>query len=272
MALVGVGEAMAACAVPTPNPSRRREGDCVALPAPLPFTGGVGGGPVAPDDLTTPPLFGPAQQAVFCDRLAQHGNARAACKAAGVSAQTAYRLRRASAAFRAMWNAALLVARDHVEQVLADRALNGVEEVVFYHGEEVATRRRYDSRLLLAHLARLDKLAEAAECAALAERFEAGLERLEAGEGTEAQSPAQAQALSQAGGEQGEDEVPDPAEIPLLELQLRWIEAHYGVLSEEEEIFHLQNTVPGVPPHELAVFAVVLDDGDVESGDDGGDR
>lgn len=42
--------------------------------------------------------------------------------------------------------------------MLADRALNGVKENVFYHLEEVARRRRYDSRLLLAHLARLDRL------------------------------------------------------------------------------------------------------------------
>ena len=58
-----------------------------------------------------------------------------------------------------------MLARDHAEQVLADRALNGVEEKVFYHGEEVATRTRYDSRLLLAHLARLDaKAKELATC------------------------------------------------------------------------------------------------------------
>ena len=47
--------------------------------------------------------------------------------------------------------------------MLADRALNGVQEAVFYHGEEVATRTRYDSRLLLAHLARLDKRVEERE-------------------------------------------------------------------------------------------------------------
>ncbi len=42
--------------------------------------------------------------------------------------------------------------------MLAERALEGVEEQVFYHGEVIATRRRFDTRLLLAHLARLDAL------------------------------------------------------------------------------------------------------------------
>jgi len=38
---------------------------------------------------------------------------------------------------------------------------DGIEEEIWYRGEVVGTRRRYDNRLLLAHVARLDKLAEA---------------------------------------------------------------------------------------------------------------
>ena len=83
---------------------------------------------------------------------------RAAARAGGVCRATAYRLRRACPRFRELWDAALLIARPQVEEVLADRALNGVQETVYYHGEEVATRTRYDARLLLAHLGRLDKL------------------------------------------------------------------------------------------------------------------
>jgi len=110
-----------------------------------------------------PPLFSGRRKAAFCESLSHSGNVRLACRAAGVSPQTAYRARRASGDFRACWDAALVLARSHAEAVLADRALNGVEEAVFYHGEEVATRRRYDTRLLLAHLARLDRLADAVE-------------------------------------------------------------------------------------------------------------
>ena len=122
-----------------------------------------------------PPLFDTRRQALFCESLSAHGNVRLACKAAGVSPQTAYRMRRSAPAFRQMWDAALVLARAAVEEVLADRAINGVEEQVFYHGEEVARRRRYDSRLLLAHLARLDRKAEAADCAALTEQFDEAL-------------------------------------------------------------------------------------------------
>lgn len=96
-------------------------------------------------------VFSPRRQGEFLHNLQLFGNVRLACRAARVSAQTAYRQRRASPALAQAWDAALLAARAHAEATLADRALNGVEEAVFYHGEEVARRRRYDSRLLLAH-------------------------------------------------------------------------------------------------------------------------
>jgi hypothetical protein len=245
------------------------EGDWFAPSSPRPLRGGVGGGVSPPEptqDLSPPPLFGPAQQVVFCDALALHGNARAASAAAGISPQTAYRTRHRCAQFRAMWDAALVLARSAVEQVLADRALNGVEEAVFYHGEEVATRRRYDSRLLLAHLARLDKLAEAAEVRALADRFGEGLAALEAGErvveeasgegagdevGPCPQARPRSHSLPAGEGESDPEGEPDPDEVPLLEAQLLWLEARYGTLTEEEEIFHLQNTVPCVPARDL---------------------
>ncbi|MEL7707574.1 helix-turn-helix domain-containing protein [Citromicrobium bathyomarinum] len=120
--------------------------------------------PQEAQERTAPPVvpeqFSREQQADFLDALAQGGNVRAACGAAGVSRSTAYRMRRACGRFEQLWDAALLVARTQVEAVLADRALNGVEETIFYHGEAVATRRRYDARLLLAHLARLDRLTQ----------------------------------------------------------------------------------------------------------------
>jgi hypothetical protein len=57
-------------------------------------------------------------------------------------------------------------------------AVEGVEEPVFYRGEQVGTRRKYDSRLLLAHLARLDKLQEDEAALADAGRFDELLARI----------------------------------------------------------------------------------------------
>ena len=120
-------------------------------PAPAPTTHIV-------DPATLVPDVAPEAQATFVEVLAQWGNVRAAAAQAGVSRAHLYRMRRASPEFRRMWDAALVLARPQVEEVLADRALNGIAEVVYYHGEEIATRTRYDTRLLLAHLGRLDRV------------------------------------------------------------------------------------------------------------------
>lgn len=133
----------------------------------------------APADLAAD--LAPDLQAEFVRTLAQWGNVRAAAAQVAVSRAQLYRMRRASPEFRALWDAALVLARPQVEEVLADRALNGVQETVFYHGEEIATRTRYDSRLLLAHLARLDRIEARGDTHAVLRDFDGAVERLLAG-------------------------------------------------------------------------------------------
>ncbi len=113
----------------------------------------------------------------FLHHLSEKGDVRAACARVGMSRQSAYVLRRRDAAFARGWQAALVLARGHAEEVLATRALDGVEEAVWFRGELVGKRQRYDTRLLLAHLARLDRLAGGDESAvqALAGRFDEAL-------------------------------------------------------------------------------------------------
>uniref|UniRef100_UPI003594019D hypothetical protein n=1 Tax=Parasphingorhabdus sp. TaxID=2709688 RepID=UPI003594019D len=96
----------------------------------------------------------------FLEALARTGNVGAAAHYVQHSRQSAYDLKRRDPDFARVWLAALLLAREVAQDTLQERAIEGVEEEVFYHGEVVATRRRYDSRLLLALLARLDRVAE----------------------------------------------------------------------------------------------------------------
>ena len=140
-------------------------------------------------------MFTRERQVAFLHALAATGAVRSAAARGGVSHQTAYRERLASAPFRRAWDAALLAARCHAEEVLSCRAIDGVEEEVMYHGEIVATRRRFDARLLLAHLARLDRLTADARVEAFAGDFEAALGRF--GEGSDA------------------PEAPPPPEVPV---------------------------------------------------------
>jgi hypothetical protein len=118
--------------------------------------------------------WSPERKLRFLDRLAATGNVRAACAAVGMSRETAYALRRRDALFGRGWAAALMLAREIVAELFADKATEGIEEEVWYRGELKGTRRRFDARLLLAHMARLDKLVAEADHAAArdAERFE----------------------------------------------------------------------------------------------------
>lgn len=143
---------------------------------------------VQDDEIRTPTIrhdgWHPELRVKFLEALAQTGNVRAAATWVQRTRQSAYDLRRRDADFARGWLAALVLAREEAQDRLQERAIEGVEEEVFYHGEVVATRRRYDSRLLLAHLARLDKIAEQIPAQRGAARFGELLDAIAAGEDT----------------------------------------------------------------------------------------
>lgn len=91
------------------------------------------------------------RQIAFIEALADTGSVEAASRAVGMSARGAYHLRRQSGAesFRAAWEAALQLGVARIEDVVMDRALNGVEEPVYSYGKLIGTRRRYNDRLLM---------------------------------------------------------------------------------------------------------------------------
>jgi hypothetical protein len=129
---------------------------------------------VSPDPATRRDGWSPERKLRFLRRLAANGNVRAACAAVGMSRESAYTLRRRDALFGRGWTAALLLAREAGVELIADLATEGIEEEIWHRGEHVGTRRRFDARLLLAHLARLDRMVEEAEQATVrdAARFE----------------------------------------------------------------------------------------------------
>lgn len=102
----------------------------------------------------------PERKTRFLDSLASKGNVGLACARAGLSREAAYRLRRREPMFARAWKAAQAQARDRSVDVLEDRAIDGIEERIYYRGELIDTRRRFDSRLLLAHIGRLDRIAD----------------------------------------------------------------------------------------------------------------
>ena len=152
----------------------------------------------------------------FLEALSRTGNVGAAAYFVQRSRQSAYDLRRRDPDFARGWQAALVLARDVAEDVLQERAIGGVEEPVYYHGEVVGTRRRYDSRLLLAHLGRLDKAAEQIPARRAAARFEELMAAIRTGADTApliatptddelAAAAAQAEALRPPAEEEGDE-------------------------------------------------------------------
>jgi hypothetical protein len=114
-----------------------------------------------------------ANQRAFLEALAEGHGVDAASRRVGLSAASAYAFRRTAkgAAFALGWRAACVVARDCVAETLLVRALEGTVDTIV-RGETVITRHRYDNRLALSLLARLDRQAETAtDCDAKAARL-----------------------------------------------------------------------------------------------------
>ena len=91
------------------------------------------------------------RQRAFIDALAEGGCVAEACRAVGLSTQSAYKLRRTveAEAFRLAWDAALDYAIRRLSDAVIGRAINGVAVPHYYKGELVGEHRRYDERLAM---------------------------------------------------------------------------------------------------------------------------
>jgi hypothetical protein len=99
----------------------------------------------------------PFARRLFLEVLAETGRVTAACEYARLSKQSAYALRARDAVFAAGWDAACELARAPLADALYEKAVDGVTETIMRNGELVAERHRFDSRLSIAVLHRLDK-------------------------------------------------------------------------------------------------------------------
>lgn len=104
----------------------------------------------------------PPRQRAFLERIAEGHTAEAACRHVGLSPASLYAFRRraAGAAFAIGWDAARLLARDRVADLLTARAIDGQEETITRADGSIVTRHRYDNRLAAYVLTRLDRYAD----------------------------------------------------------------------------------------------------------------
>jgi len=91
----------------------------------------------------------PEKLQAFCAALAETGIVARACKAIGISRETAYRWRREDPDFEKGWDRALEVGITALEDEAHRRAFRGVPERHYKNGELVDTTRKYSDTLAI---------------------------------------------------------------------------------------------------------------------------
>ena len=91
----------------------------------------------------------PEKLTAFCAALAETCNVGRACRAVGISRQTAYTWREADADFALAWGRAMKAGLLALEDEAHRRAFDGVDEPVFYKGDECGTIRKYSDTLAI---------------------------------------------------------------------------------------------------------------------------
>lgn len=85
----------------------------------------------------------------FLTELAKTANVSEAAARADMSRSAVYAWRREDAEFAAEWDDAVDQAADRMEREALRRAVEGVDEPVYYQGEEVGAVRKYSDTLLI---------------------------------------------------------------------------------------------------------------------------
>ena len=91
----------------------------------------------------------PEKEIAFLAALAATCSVTRACEAAGMGRRTAYEWREADPEFAARWEKAKRLGAEALEDEGARRAMEGVDEPVFYKGDECGTVRKYSDTLLI---------------------------------------------------------------------------------------------------------------------------
>ncbi len=109
------------------------------------------------------------RQATFLMALAETGLVSSACKIAEMSPASAYSLRREArgVAFHLGWQAAHLLARDRLEDILLEAAIAGVESITT-RVEKTTLRQVFNGNFSMAVLNRLDRRAASLDDRAMA--------------------------------------------------------------------------------------------------------
>ena len=109
----------------------------------------------------------PDRQRHFLEAIAEGRTVEQACRHVDLTVSSAYALRKraAGAAFALGWRAAQLHAREALQDRMWTRALDGYTETTTRPDGSVIARHKFDNRLAMAMLTRLDRLADDSDAA-----------------------------------------------------------------------------------------------------------
>lgn len=79
--------------------------------------------------------FTPAKRKAFLKTLSETGCVRDACRVAGISSTSAYRMRAKLPDFAAQWDSARAMAASEIETLAWQRAVEGIEQPVYAYGK-----------------------------------------------------------------------------------------------------------------------------------------
>lgn len=85
----------------------------------------------------------------FLETLAQTGNVSKSAKKVGITRRRAYQVRHEDTEFSTLWDEAIEIAADALEEEARRRAVTGVLDPVFYKGDKVGAIRKYSDVLLI---------------------------------------------------------------------------------------------------------------------------
>ena len=105
----------------------------------------------------------PFLRKLFLQVIAETGKVTLACEWTGMSRSSAYALAGRDRVFAAGWDAAAHMRRRVIEDDTFEKGLGGITETITRSDGVVITRHRYDSRLSIAVLNRLDRRCDRAE-------------------------------------------------------------------------------------------------------------
>jgi hypothetical protein len=94
----------------------------------------------------------PERDKKFLDKLAAGYSVAAAAREAGYGRQHSYDHRKLDPDFAARWDEAVEAGTDLIEDEMHRRAVHGVEDPVYYQGEQCGVARKYSDTLMIFHL------------------------------------------------------------------------------------------------------------------------